>query len=97
MNDNNVSGGIMVTGNYPGKASNIEELRQDMEKMLSFIPDKHKISLHAIYAKNTNGIDLDKIQPKHFEGWVSWAKKMALVLILIQHYFLIQNQVAPSH
>ena len=35
-----LSGGISVTGNYPGKARTPEELRNDLEKALSLIPGK---------------------------------------------------------
>jgi len=76
VNQRELSGGIDVTGNYPGKARTPEELRQDIEKALSLIPGNHRINLHAIYAE-TDGevVDRDKIEPKHFENWVKWAKK----------------------
>lgn len=81
VEERSLSGGIGVTGNYPGKARNPEELRKDLEKALSLIPGKHKVNLHAIYAE-TNGIavDRDEIEPKHFQNWVDWAKKMGLGL-----------------
>lgn len=75
-----LSGGIQTTGNYPGKAQTPDQLRQDIEKALSFIPGKHKLSLHAIYADTDEKVDLDEIEPKHFEKWVSWAKKQGLGL-----------------
>ncbi|ENH97013.1 L-rhamnose isomerase [Gracilibacillus halophilus YIM-C55.5] len=76
-----LSGGIDVTGNYPGKATSPEELRNDLEKALSLIPGNHRINLHAIYAE-TDGqwVDRDKLEPKHFEYWVKWAKKHGLGL-----------------
>ncbi|SDN88277.1 L-rhamnose isomerase [Alkalicoccus daliensis] len=76
-----LSGGIEVTGDYPGKATNGEELRKDLDKALSLIPGKHRINLHAIYAE-TDGeeIDRDQIEPKHFEKWVKWAKENELGL-----------------
>lgn len=76
-----LSGGIDVTGNYPGKATNPEELRSDLEKALSLIPGKHRINLHSIYAE-TDGkvVDRDQLEPKHFENWVNWAKKHGLGL-----------------
>lgn len=78
VEERSLSGGIGVTGNYPGKARNPEELRKDLEKALSLIPGKHKVNLHAIYAE-TNGIavDRDEIEPKHFQNWVDWAKNGA--------------------
>lgn len=69
-------GGIQVTGNYPGKARNIEELRLDLEKVYSLIPGEHRLNLHAIYGDfNGEKVDRDQIEPKHFKSWVEWAKK----------------------
>lgn len=81
VNQQELSGGIDVTGNYPGKATTPEELRSDLEKALSLIPGKHRINLHAIYAE-TDGkvVDRDEIEPEHFENWVNWAKKHGLGL-----------------
>ncbi len=81
IEERSLSGGIDVTGNYPGKARNPKELRKDLEKALSLIPGKHKVNLHAIYAE-TDGVavDRDEIEPKHFENWVKWAKKMGIGL-----------------
>lgn len=78
--DTELSGGIQVTGNYPGKATTVAELRQDIEKALTYIPGKHKLSLHAIYADTDEKIDLDQIEPRHFETWVNWAKQNGLGL-----------------
>ncbi len=68
-------GGILSTGNYPGRATNGEELRADLDKALSLIPGKHRLNLHAIYAE-TDGevVERDKLKPKYFEKWVAWAK-----------------------
>ena len=74
-NTADLSGGIMATGNYPGKARNAEELMADIEKVLSMVPGKHKINLHAIYAVTDTPVDRDKLEPKHFEKWVEFAKK----------------------
>ncbi len=81
VNQNELSGGIDVTGNYPGKANTAEELRSDLEKALSLIPGKHRVNLHAIYAE-TNGevVERDQLEPKHFENWVKWAKENGLGL-----------------
>lgn len=81
VNQNELSGGIDVTGNYPGKAKTAEELRSDLEKALSLIPGKHRVNLHAIYAE-TNGevVERDQLEPKHFENWVKWAKENGLGL-----------------
>lgn len=76
VGDSELSGGIATTGNYPGKATNPEQLRADIEKMLTFIGGRHKISLHANYAE-TNGekVDRNNLQPKHFQNWIDWAKE----------------------
>jgi L-rhamnose isomerase len=81
VNQNELSGGIDVTGNYPGKATTPEELRSDLDKALSLIPGKHRVNLHAIYAE-TNGevVERDQLEPKHFENWVNWAKERGLGL-----------------
>ena len=81
VNKQELSGGIDVTGNYPGKARNPQELRMDLEKALSLIPGKHRVNLHAIYAE-TDGeaVDRDELKPKHFENWVNWAKEHGLGL-----------------
>lgn len=75
-----LSGGIQATGNYPGKASNAKELRQDLEKALSMIPGRHKLNLHAIYADTEESPDLNEIEPEHFASWVDWAKENGLGL-----------------
>ena len=69
--------GLAVTGNYPGKARNPEELRADMEKMLSYVPGQNRIALHACYAEFGGGkfVDRDAIVPKHFANWIDWAKQ----------------------
>lgn len=75
-----LSGGIMATGNYPGKARNPIELMQDIEEVLSFLPGKYKLNLHAIYAISDTPVERDKLEPKHFEKWVEFAKKHNLGL-----------------
>lgn len=81
VSQNDLSGGIATTGNYPGRARNAEELRKDLDKVLSLVPGKHKVNLHAIYAE-TNGefVERDQLKPEHFENWVNWAKERGLGL-----------------
>lgn len=70
-----LTGGIQATGNYPGKARNIDELRQDIKKAASLIPGTHRLNLHEIYGEFGNQhIDRDQVEPKHFEGWMEWAQ-----------------------
>ncbi len=75
--DGPLPGGIQTTGNYPGKARTPEELMADMEKVLSLVPGKKKLNLHASYAIFEPGeyADRDKLEPKHFAKWVEFAKK----------------------
>lgn len=72
-------GGIQATGNYPGKARTVDELRMDMEKVYSLIPGKHRLNLHALYGEfKSYPADRDKIEPKHFASWADWAKKIGI-------------------
>ncbi len=72
--DRGLSGGIMTTGNYPGKARSADELRQDLDKAYSLIPGTHRLNLHAIYLEADQKVPRNEIQPNHFAGWVDWAK-----------------------
>lgn len=80
--DGPLTGGIQTTGNYPGKARTPEELMADIDKVLSYIPGKHKINLHASYAIFEDGefVNRDKLEPKHFKKWVDFAKERGLGL-----------------
>ena len=79
--DGVLGGGILATGNYPGKARNAEELRQDLDKAMSLIPGKHRVNLHASYAE-TEGkfVERDELEPRHFEKWIAWAKEKGIGL-----------------
>jgi L-rhamnose isomerase len=73
--EGDLSGGIAITGNYPGKARTANELRLDLDEAYSLIPGTHRLNLHAIYAE-TGGrqIPRNELAPEHFAGWVDWAK-----------------------
>ena len=76
-----LSGGIMATGNYPGKAHTAQELRGDFEMAYSLIPGSHRFNLHAMYLENGGkNVDRDQIEPLHFTGWIEWAKSLGLRL-----------------
>lgn len=75
-----LTGGITATGNYPGTARNACELRQDMEKAFRYIPGKHKVNLHAIYAETDGKTGRDEIEPVHFTHWLEWAQSNNLGL-----------------
>ncbi len=74
--DGDLTGGIQTTGNYPGKARNIDELRRDFEFAAAMIPGKKKVSLHAIYLDNGGKkVERNEIGTEHFASWVQWAKE----------------------
>lgn len=74
-------GGIQVTGNYPGKARTIDELRMDLKKAYSLIPGLHRLNLHAIYGEFGTGlVDRNEINLDHYKGWIDWAKQENLKL-----------------
>jgi len=76
-----LTGGIMATGNYPGKARTPEELRADAQKALSLIPGKHRFNLHAIYGEfGGKKVDRNEIRPEHFKNWIDWAKSLGIGL-----------------
>ena len=74
--DAELTGGIAATGNYPGKARNADELRQDLDKAYSLIPGVHRLNLHTIYAE-TGGqrVERNQLEPEHFARWIDWAKE----------------------
>jgi L-rhamnose isomerase len=73
--DRGLSGGIMATGNYPGKARTATELRQDLDLAYSLIPGRHRLNLHAMYLEADRKVPRNEIEPDHFVGWLSWAKE----------------------
>lgn len=76
-----LTGGIQATGNYPGKARNIEELRADILKARSYIPGTHRLNLHEIYGEfGDEQVDRDQVEPRHFAGWIAWAKEHGMKL-----------------
>ena len=74
-----LTGGIQTTGNYPGKATNFEELTQDLDVALSFIPGSKKINLHAIY-QTGEIVERKDIGINQFKKWVEYAKARGLGL-----------------
>ena len=69
-----LTGGIAATGNYPGKARNAAELRQDLDLVYRLLPGKHRLNLHAIYLESDRKVERNQIEPRHFSAWVDWAK-----------------------
>jgi len=72
--DASLTGGIQTTGSYPGRARNVSELRSDLELALTLIPGAKRLNLHAIYLETDKPVERDKIEPRHFQGWIDWAK-----------------------
>ncbi|CCZ13711.1 l-rhamnose isomerase [Prevotella sp. CAG:487] len=76
-----LTGGIQTTGNYPGKARNMEEVRMDILKAMSFIPGRHRLSLHEIYGDfGGRFVDRNEVEPSHFDSWMQWAAENGIKL-----------------
>ena len=76
-----LGGGLVATGNYPGKARTPDELRADLEKAYSLIPGRHRLNLHAFYGEfDGKKIERNEIAPEHFKHWIAWAKEKKLGL-----------------
>ncbi len=74
-------GGIQATGNFPGKAKTIEQMRADLDKVLALLPGEQRLNLHASYGEfGGKFVDRDKIEIKHYQGWINWAKKRKMGL-----------------
>lgn len=77
--DGQLGSGLAVTGNHPGKARTIDELRQDLEKVLTLIPGNHRLNLHAIYGDFSTGVvDRDEIELRHFQSWIDWCQMQGM-------------------
>ncbi|MBO4764780.1 MAG: L-rhamnose isomerase [Bacteroidales bacterium] len=76
-----LTGGIQTTGNYPGRARNVDELRADVLKAVSMIPGHHRLNLHEIYGEfGGRKVDRDEVGPEHFEGWMQWSREYGMPL-----------------
>lgn len=74
-------GGIQVTGNYPGKATSIAQMRADLDKVMALVPGKQRLNLHAIYGEfGGKLVDRNEIDVEHFQGWIDWAKERGMGL-----------------
>lgn len=70
------SGGIQTTGNYPGRARNIEEVRQDIKEVSSLVGGTFRLNLHETYGDFGNTfVDRDEVGPEHFKSWMEWGKE----------------------
>ena len=79
--DAGLSGGIQTTGNYPGRARNIDEVRADIKFAKNLIAGSHRLNLHEIYGDfGGKFVDRDKVEVKHFQSWIDWAKENGMKL-----------------
>ena len=87
-----IGGGLAVTGSYPGRARNADELRADVEKALSLLPGRHRLNLHASYAE-TGGqrVERDHLQPEHFSRWIDWARERQIGVDFNPTFFASQS------
>jgi len=83
-------GGILSIGNYPGKATKIDQMREDLEMVLKLVPGTKKIALQAHEGDFGDSLsDRLDISRDHFDSWIDWAKKHNLGIDL--------NPVLYSH
>ena len=85
--DGDLTGGIQVSGSYPGRARTASQLRADLDFALQQIPGAARLNLHAIYLEADKPVERDAIQPEHFRNWVTWAKQRGLGLDFNPTYF----------
>ncbi len=70
-----LSGGIQTTGNYPGRARNIDEVRRDLEFVKTLLAGNHRVNLHEIYGDfGGKFVDRDEVGVEHFQSWMDWAR-----------------------
>ncbi|MDR1106545.1 MAG: L-rhamnose isomerase [Treponema sp.] len=87
--DGITGGGILATGNYPGRARNGDELRADAEFAFSLIPGKKRFNLHMLYAEPEGKArpGRDELEPEHFKKWMDWSKKKKIPLDFNPSFF----------
>lgn len=86
-NDVELGSGLAVTGNYPGRARTVDELRQDLELAYSLIPGSHRLNLHALYGEFDGPVDRNEIGVEHFQGWIDWSAAQQVDLDFNPSYF----------
>jgi len=83
-----LGGGLVATGNYPGKARTPDELRVDFEKAISLVPGRHRFNLHASYAEmGGHQVERDALSVEQFTQWIAWAKSTGIGLDFNQTFF----------
>lgn len=83
-----LSGGIMATGNAPGKPRSVEEYMEHLNQALDLIPGAARLALHSVYADHSSGrIERNKLLPEHFKKWVEYARERKIGLDFNPTYF----------
>ncbi len=76
-----LSGGIQTTGNYPGRARTIDEVRADLEFVNKLLAGTQRVNLHEIYGDfGGKFIDRDQVGIEHFQSWIDWGKSVGMKL-----------------
>ena len=76
-----LSGGIQATGNYPGRARTIDEVRTDLEFVNSLLAGTQRVNLHEIYGDFSGKfVDRDQVGVEHFQSWIDWGKSVSMKL-----------------
>ena len=76
-----LSGGIQTTGNYPGRARTIDEVRKDLEFVKSLLAGTQRVNLHEIYGDfGGKFVDRDQVGVEQFQSWIDWAKSVKMNL-----------------
>lgn len=76
-----LSGGIQTTGNYPGRARTIDEVRADLEFVNTLLAGTQRVNLHEIYGDFSGKfVDRDQVGVEHFQSWIDWAKSVDMKL-----------------
>ena len=84
-------GGILATGNYPGRARNGKETREDLAKAMSWIPGTQRVNIHASYSETDHYVERDLIEPSGFQKWMDWAKEQNICLDFNPTFFAHPN------
>ncbi len=81
-NSGSLDGGLAVTGNYPGRARTPQELRADIDKVMSLVPGTKRLNVHALYAEydKTGKVERNNITVENFRNWLDWGKENNIAL-----------------
>ena len=88
-----LTGGCQVTGNYPGCARNSQELRDDLEQVLTLLPSRKLrdgLQGHEV-DKISPGQDRDSFNEENFAEWLDWAEAKRLGLDIAPAYYSHPN------